>query len=75
METLKINENIIKKEQLPEVLEPKHIQQILNIGRRQTYELLENPPFHVVRVGRLYKISKRAFFNWLDGLDGEQQEV
>lgn len=57
----------INREDLPETLEPKHIKQILDIGRRQTYELLENPPFHVVRVGRLYKVSKRVFFNWLDG--------
>lgn len=57
----------IIRDNLPEALTPSHIQRILGIGRRQTYELMENPPFHVVKVGRLYKISKKSFFNWLDG--------
>lgn len=55
------------REELPEALTPEHVQQLLGIGRRQTYELLGNPPFHVVKVGRLYKISKKAFFKWFDG--------
>lgn len=57
----------MNRDELPEALAPKHIQQILSIGRKQTYELLANPPFHVVKVGRIYKISKKAFFNWFDG--------
>jgi hypothetical protein len=49
----------------PEVLNPKHIQEILGIGRRQTYELLnqEPPPFHLVRVGRSIKVSKVLLLN------------
>jgi hypothetical protein len=58
---------MIIREELPEALTPAHIQQILSIGRKQTYELLEKPPFHIVRVGRLYKISKKSFFEWFDG--------
>lgn len=59
----------INREELPEALDPKHIQDILGIGRRQLYEMLgaEKPPFHVVKVGRLYKVSKKTFFNWFDG--------
>ncbi|MFD1389135.1 DNA-binding protein [Oceanobacillus oncorhynchi subsp. oncorhynchi] len=57
---------------MSDVLNPKDIMEILDIGRRQTYELLENPPFRVVRVGRLIKISKKSFYNWLDG---EQEQV
>lgn len=59
--------NVSTREDLPEALTPEHIQKLLGIGRRQTYELLSDPPFHVVKVGRLYKISKKAFFNWFDG--------
>ncbi|WP_025850772.1 helix-turn-helix domain-containing protein [Paenibacillus ehimensis] len=62
-----MDRSLIKREDLPEVLEPKQIQSILNIGRRQTYELLNDPPFHVVRIGRLIKVPKEVFFNWLDG--------
>lgn len=62
----------LKKEFLksyPEVLNPKDIQEVLGIGRRQTYELLNQvpPPFHIVRVGRSIKVSKVAFENWLTG--------
>ncbi|MDQ0257964.1 hypothetical protein J2S74_005427 [Evansella vedderi] len=60
-------DNQINRDELPEALTPKDIQQILGIGRRQTYELMEDPPFHVVKVGKIYKISKRAFFKWFDG--------
>lgn len=59
--------NKINREDLPEALTSDHVQQILGIGRRQTYELLSNPPFKVVKVGRLYKISKKSFFKWFDG--------
>lgn len=52
----------INREELPEALTPEIVQQLLCIGRRQTYELLSDPPFHVVKVGKLYKISKKAFF-------------
>jgi hypothetical protein len=57
------------REELPEVLTPKHVQNILGIGRKRTYEMMEDPPFHVAKVGKLYKISKRVFFDWLDGIE------
>ncbi|MFC0417723.1 helix-turn-helix domain-containing protein [Cytobacillus solani] len=63
----KLNDYRNNQRRFPEALTPSHVQQILKIGRRQTYELLEKPPFHVVKVGRLYKISKKAFFKWFDG--------
>lgn len=43
---------IKSKVELPLVLETPHIQEFLDIGRRQTYDLLANPPFHVNRVGK-----------------------
>ncbi|MET1176970.1 DNA-binding protein [Peribacillus simplex] len=55
------------RDDLPEALEPKHVQDILCIGRSQTYELFKNPPFHVIKIGRIYKVSKVTFFKWLDG--------
>ncbi|GAK05626.1 hypothetical protein JCM19037_4137 [Geomicrobium sp. JCM 19037] len=53
----------------PEVMEPKHVQEFLNIGEKQTYELLnsEPKPFHYIRVGRRIKISKDAFEKWFTG--------
>ncbi|ADU30966.1 helix-turn-helix domain-containing protein [Evansella cellulosilytica] len=57
----------MKRHELPEALDPKHIQAFLGIGRKQTYELLHNPPFHVIRIGRNYKVSKESFLSWFDG--------
>ena len=59
------------RDKLPESLSPKHIQQILGIGRRQTYELLSEPPFRVIRLGRKYIIPKHLFFKWFDGETSE----
>ncbi|MFH0067512.1 DNA-binding protein [Peribacillus sp. NPDC056705] len=58
---------LINRNDYPEVLEPKEIQEILKLGRRQTYELLADAPFRVLKVGRNYKIPKHVFFNWFEG--------
>lgn len=64
------NQVIVKKEDLPQTLETKHIQQILGIGQRQAYELMKNPPFHFVTVGKLRKVSKEVFYRWFEGEQG-----
>lgn len=53
----------------PDVLEPKHIREILRCGEKQIYELLNQtpPPFHYVKVGNRYKISKEVFRKWFEG--------
>lgn len=58
---------LINRDEYPEALEPKDIQVILKLGRRQTYELLADAPFRVLKVGRNYKIPKHVFFNWFEG--------
>lgn len=58
---------LINRNDYPEVLEPKEIQEILKLGRRQTYEFLADAPFRVLKVGRNYKIPKHVFFNWMEG--------
>ncbi|WP_246096168.1 DNA-binding protein [Paenibacillus sinopodophylli] len=57
------------KEDFPLALEPTHIQEILRIGRRGTYELLNNPLFHVNRIGknRMIRLPRDVFFSWLEG--------
>ncbi len=48
------------------------IQEKLSIGRSKTYEFLdeiccmENPPFRVIKIGRLYRVPRRSFDNWLN---------
>ncbi|SFA83039.1 DNA binding domain-containing protein, excisionase family [Lentibacillus halodurans] len=53
--------------QYPEALDVTDIQEILGIGRRQAYELVNSGQFHVVRIGRRIKVSKDVFFQWLNG--------
>ncbi|WP_338076102.1 helix-turn-helix domain-containing protein [Brevibacillus parabrevis] len=50
-----------------DVLTPKDIQSILGIAHVTTYDLLNSGEFHVVRIGRSYRISKRVFLKWLKG--------
>ncbi|TSB48605.1 DNA-binding protein [Alkalicoccobacillus porphyridii] len=55
-------------EKYPNSLDVKHIKEILGIGQRQVNELLNDPPFHVVRVGKKFVVSKHIFFRWFMGL-------
>jgi len=54
-------------EHYPPVLDVTHIQEILGIGRRQAYELVNSGDFHIVRIGRRIKILKTVFIQWLEG--------
>jgi predicted DNA-binding transcriptional regulator AlpA len=53
-------------EELPLVLNVSDIQQIMGISRASTYQLVRSKGFPAVRHGRIIKVSKRAFFDWLD---------
>lgn len=64
------------KDDYPIMLEPIHIQEILDISRRGTYDFLneveyrynkrKNYEFPVKRIGRLMKIPRDLFFNWIE---------
>ncbi len=45
------------------------IQQILGIGRQKAYELCNSNTFRIIRVGRIIRVSKAAFDDWLDNND------
>ncbi|MFF0825409.1 helix-turn-helix domain-containing protein [Brevibacillus sp. NPDC003359] len=51
---------------LPDALEVCHIQQVLDCGRKQAYELVNSGAFHVVRVGTKIKVSRRVFLEWYE---------
>ncbi|WP_042159960.1 helix-turn-helix domain-containing protein [Paenibacillus gorillae] len=55
------------RDELPDSLEVKHIQKLLNCGRRQAYELVNSGQFHAVRVETKIKVSKKVFFQWYEG--------
>ena len=60
---------VLDRDALPEALSPQHIQDILGLSRKATYELMNsnNPPFRILKVGNRFKISKKVFLEWFDG--------
>jgi excisionase family DNA binding protein len=50
-----------------DVLDVEDIQSLLGIGRSKAYELVNSGQFHVVRIGRLIKVSRTVFEAWLNG--------
>ncbi|WML54334.1 helix-turn-helix domain-containing protein [Neobacillus sp. PS3-12] len=54
-------------ENYPEVLNVSDLQQILGIGRKQAYELVQSGKFHVITIGKRIKISKKVLINWIEG--------
>ena len=52
-------------EDLPLVLDVTDVQRIMGVSRVSAYELVRTPGFPSFRSGRLIKISKKAFFDWM----------
>lgn len=51
---------------LPLVLDVADIQRIMGISRVGAYALVHTPGFPSFRSGRLIKVSKKAFFDWME---------
>lgn len=49
------------------VLDVSDIQSLLGISRTKAYELVNSGEFHTVRIGKLIKVSRPVFENWLNG--------
>lgn len=49
------------------------IQRMLGIGKSKAYTFFEdvykqkNPPFKVLKIGKLFRVPKRGFDEWLNG--------
>jgi excisionase family DNA binding protein len=55
-----------RKEDYPLVLTVTEIMEILGIGKRVAYELMDRPDFPTVYIGRLKRVNRDAFFDWID---------
>lgn len=53
-------------DKLPLILDVSHIQQIMGISKVSAYELVHSEGFPMIRHGRLIRVTKRAFFEWLE---------
>ena len=65
----KLNTNIDSSQQ---VYLAADIQKILGIGKSKSYLFLdevykqENPPFRVIKIGKLFRVPKASFDAWLN---------
>lgn len=55
------------------VYDAEDIQRLLGIGRSRTYTFLDEvyrrqDPFRVIKIGKLFRVPKQSFDNWLDGI-------
>lgn len=56
---------------LPLVLKPRHIQEVLDTSKTNTYELLHSGEIASVRIGRTFRIPRAALAKYL-GIDDER---
>lgn len=54
------------KEDYPMILTAVHISEILMISKPTAYELMEQTTFPLIRIGRIKRVQKESFFNWID---------
>lgn len=52
----------------PDVLTVKSVQDILGIGRKQVYKLIDDGELFAVRPGKSFLISKATLVNYLNGV-------
>lgn len=61
-------------EDLPLVLDVADIRRIMGISRVSAYKLVHTLGFPAFRSGRLIKVSKKAFFDWIEnGMENTTQ--
>ena len=60
-----MNEEELKKDQLPQILHVKDLQVLLSISHNTAYELVRSGKIRSIRIGRTYKIPLDAFNEYL----------
>lgn len=50
----------------PDIVDPKHLQQMLGISRSTAYSLLQNGKIKARKIGRNYKIAKVNIIKFLE---------
>lgn len=59
-----------EKSDYPIVLKAKHIQEILGCSEPVAYKVMKSEGFPLISVGRLKRVNRDDFFNWLDTQKG-----
>lgn len=55
-----------RREDYPLILTVKDVMEILGIGKRVAYELMDRKDFPTVRIGKLKRVNRDLFFSWID---------
>lgn len=50
----------------PLILTADHVAEIMGISKRVAYQLMEYKGFPLIRLGRLKRVNRDSFFQWLD---------
>lgn len=59
------NKRLNNYDELPLVLDVADIRRIMGISRVSAYELVHTPGFPAFRSGRLIRVSRKVFFDWM----------
>lgn len=54
----------------PNLLTAKHVAEIIGVSKRVAYEIMELKEFPLIRLGRLKRVRKDKFYEWLN--EGER---
>ncbi|MDQ0417571.1 excisionase family DNA binding protein [Croceifilum oryzae] len=65
----------MQPDQYPEILKVDHIAKILDISKRRAYEVMEYKGFPLIRIGRLKRVEREAFFQWIKKEARQEEEV
>ena len=60
---------------MTEVLTPAQLQELLQIGRKQTYELINDGKIHSIRIGRSIRIPRQSVNEYLGIKNNEKPET
>lgn len=55
-----------RKEDYPMILTVAEVMEILGIGKRVAYELMDRTDFPCVRIGKLKRVNRDSFFKWIE---------
>jgi excisionase family DNA binding protein len=50
----------------PIILKADEVAEILGVTKRHAYEIMEQKGFPLIRLGRLKRVNRDAFFKWLE---------
>ncbi|WP_129692473.1 excisionase family DNA-binding protein [Gottfriedia acidiceleris] len=52
--------------ELPIILTAENVANILSCTKSHVYEMMERTDFPLIRIGRLKRVNRDQFFNWLN---------